>query len=215
MKPIYPLLLVFAVSGCASQKVIIDKEGVDMSKYEQDLESCKQYAEEVETGAEVGKGAGGGAVIGGAVGAILGGRRYGRKISRCRRRNRCGSWWWQRRQTKNQVIKNCLRGRGYRVLKLKPSLFYWLNGCYATPMVLFSFSSSLWVCGCCNSKLRYLIYAGPLCSSYSVCSAFLSPYPMVSPYPLAAHFSPHHFFNTGRLQWIFLCRMDCATASCR
>lgn len=34
-----------------------------MSRYEQDLATCKQYAEEVETGNEVGSGAVGRAVV--------------------------------------------------------------------------------------------------------------------------------------------------------
>jgi outer membrane lipoprotein SlyB len=96
MKLIHALLIIFAVSGCASQKIIIDKEGVDMSKYRQDLETRREYAEEVESGSELAQGAVGGAVIGGAVGAILGGSSASAE--------------------KSQVIKNCLRGRGYRVL---------------------------------------------------------------------------------------------------
>lgn len=116
MKLIYSLLIILAVSACASHKVIIDKEGVDMSKYEQDLEVCKQYAEEVETGSEVAKGAAGGAVIGGAVGAILGGRRSAEKLAGVGAVTGAARGGGGASKEKSQVIKNCLRGRGYRVL---------------------------------------------------------------------------------------------------
>lgn len=116
MKLIYLLLITLAVPGCASQKVIIDKEGVDMSKYEQDLETCKQYAEEVETGSEVAKGAAGGAVIGGAVGAILGGRRSAEKLAGVGAVTGAARGGSGASSSKSQVTKNCLRGRGYRVL---------------------------------------------------------------------------------------------------
>jgi len=116
MKLIYSLLIILAVSACASKKVIIDKEGVDMSKYEQDLEACKQYAEEVETGSEVAKGAVGGAVIGGAVGAILGGRRSAGTLAGVGAVTGAAHGGGGASREKGQVIKNCLRGRGYRVL---------------------------------------------------------------------------------------------------
>lgn len=116
MKLICSLLIIFAVSGCASKKVIIDKEGVDMSKYEQDLEACKQYAEEVETGSAVGKSAVGGAVVGGAVGAILGGRRTAEKLAGVGAVTGAARGGSSSSSEKSQVVKNCLRGRGYRVL---------------------------------------------------------------------------------------------------
>jgi len=116
MKLIYSLFIILAVSGCASKKVIIDKEGVDMSKYEQDLEACKQYAEEVETGSEVAKGAVGGAVIGGAVGAIIGGRRSAGTLAGVGAVTGSARGGSSASREKSQVIKNCLRGRGYRVL---------------------------------------------------------------------------------------------------
>jgi len=116
MKLIYSLLTILAVSGCASQKVIIDKEGVDMSKYEQDLAACKQYAEEVETGSEVAKSAAGGAVVGGAVGVILGGRRSAEKLAGVGAVAGAARGGSGASREKSQVTKNCLRGRGYRVL---------------------------------------------------------------------------------------------------
>jgi len=116
MKLIYSLLFIIVVSGCASKKIIIDKEGVDMTRYEQDLDACSQYAEEVETGSEIAKGAVGGAVIGGAVGAIIGGRRTAGKLAGVGAVTGSARGGASASREKNQVIKNCLRGRGYRVL---------------------------------------------------------------------------------------------------
>lgn len=116
MKPYYSLLLILILSGCASQRVIIDKEGVDMSRYEQDLAACRAYAEEVPVGEEVGKGAAGGAVIGGVVGAILGGRRGAETLGGVGAVTGATRGGGSAAQEKDQVVKNCLRGRGYRVL---------------------------------------------------------------------------------------------------
>ena len=93
---------------------IIDRKGVDMAKYAADKAECEQYAE-VNRGEKIARGAIGGAVVGGAIGAIVnrrsnsagrgagvgavtgvGGAKNGREVE--------------------QVIKQCLRGRGYRVL---------------------------------------------------------------------------------------------------
>jgi uncharacterized protein YcfJ len=110
------LLILFSITACASHKIIIDKEGVDMSKYEHDLETCKQYAEEVETGAEVGKSALGGAVVGGAVGVIIGGRRSAGKLAGVGAVVGAARGGSSASREQSQVIKNCLRERGYKVL---------------------------------------------------------------------------------------------------
>ena len=116
MKLFYSLIIFIALTGCASKKVIIDTKGVDMSRYQQDLDECTQYAEEVETGSQVATGAVGGAVIGGAVGAILGGRRTAEKLAGVGAVTGAARGGSSASQEKSQVIKSCLRGRGYRVL---------------------------------------------------------------------------------------------------
>lgn len=110
------LLLGLLLAGCASHKVIIDKEGVDMAKYEQDLAACRAYAEEVPAGEEAGKGALGGAVVGGAVGAILGGRRGAETLAGVGAVTGAARGGAHGEREKEQVVKNCLLGRGYRVL---------------------------------------------------------------------------------------------------
>ena len=116
MKLLHSLLVIFALAGCASHKVIIDKEGVDMSKYDQDLATCREYANEVPAGEEVGKSAVGGAVVGGAVGAILGGRRGAETLAGVGAVTGAGRGGVRSAREKDEVVKNCLRGRGYRVL---------------------------------------------------------------------------------------------------
>ena len=78
------IFLVFAVSlwatACTSSRPfvdepIIDRKGVDMSRYYADKAECEVYANEVRTGEKVARGAVGGAVVGGAivVGVVSGG----------------------------------------------------------------------------------------------------------------------------------------------
>ena len=67
MKRLVPIVVLFALSSACTttDEIIIDKKGVDMSRYDQDLSECKAYATEVQTGKKVAKGAASGAVVGG------------------------------------------------------------------------------------------------------------------------------------------------------
>ena len=92
-------LAALLTSACASSKrVVVDKQGIDEAQYQQDLSDCRAIADEVSTGRDAadhgtaGRMAGGGAVIGAA--------------------GKAGD----AEQEKSQVVKNCMRGRGYRVL---------------------------------------------------------------------------------------------------
>lgn len=113
---------VVALGGCAGRhrsgdRVIVDTKGVDLNAYYQDLDDCQHYADDVEVGRRAASGAVAGAVIGGAVGAIatgssrtttraagVGGLVGGAKGASSGVRER------------DRVVKNCLAGRGYRVL---------------------------------------------------------------------------------------------------
>ncbi|MCC7257232.1 MAG: glycine zipper family protein [Gammaproteobacteria bacterium] len=111
-----PLLVVaLLLAGCSGATgPIIDTKGVDMTRYRQDLAECETYADQVSTGRAVGKGAVGGAAVGAAIGAIAGGDAGkgagigavsgGAQSARHADREKAG------------VVRNCLRGRGYRVL---------------------------------------------------------------------------------------------------
>lgn len=106
------------VVGCTTSKnVIIDRKGVDMNRYRQDLAECERYAHEVRKGEKVARGAGSGAAVGGAVGAIVGDSREsavrGAGVGAVTGGAR-GLSAGEREEMR--VIKRCLSGRGYKVL---------------------------------------------------------------------------------------------------
>lgn len=114
------LILVVALtvltSGCARNRVIVDTKGTNMAAYEQDYAECNEHADQVSTGTQAAKGAGFGAAIGAALGAIFGNSRSvaqsagaGGVVGGAR-----GAASGERE--KDVVLRNCLRGRGYRVL---------------------------------------------------------------------------------------------------
>ena len=100
-----------------TDEIIIDRKGVNMARYEADKAECETYADEVRTGEKAVRGGASGAVVGGAIGGIAGdssdaaarGAGVG-AVSGVTRGLREGE------QSKVQVVKQCLRGRGYRVL---------------------------------------------------------------------------------------------------
>ncbi len=107
-------LVLAGLAGCAAHpEPIVDTKGVNMSAYETDLEECSVYADQIQTEKGVAKGAAGGAVVGAATGAISGNAADGAGY---------GAIWGATRsgldadETKQRVVKQCLRGRGYRVL---------------------------------------------------------------------------------------------------
>jgi hypothetical protein len=110
------LLLAALCAGCAAHPdPIIDTKGVDPERLAEDWEECEAYTEEILIAQGVGKGAALGGAVGAAtgvvsdrrdvaeaagIGAIYGGTRSGLDADR----------------EKQKVFKNCMRGRGYRVL---------------------------------------------------------------------------------------------------
>ena len=115
MNKITPFAATLILTGCSGATgPIIDTKGVDMAHYQTDLAECESYATQVSTGTAVGKGAAGGAAVGAAIGAIAGGGAGtgagigavtgGAQSARISDRE------------KADVVRNCLRGRGYRVL---------------------------------------------------------------------------------------------------
>jgi len=86
-----------------------------MSQYEDDLTDCQSYSGQVAVGAKATKGAASGAAVGGAIGAVSGGRDAGEgaavgAITGTYKGLNEGD------RDKVQVVKRCLRGRGYKVL---------------------------------------------------------------------------------------------------
>lgn len=107
-----PVLALLAACT-TTDEIIIDKQGVDMSRYNQDLAECRSYATEVQTGKKVAKGAASGAVVGGLIGAITGNAGEAAGVGAVGGGAKGAS---RGEQEEVQVVKRCLRGRGYNVL---------------------------------------------------------------------------------------------------
>jgi len=114
MQRVLIIMLTATLYGCAAHPdPIVDTRGVDMAHYERDLADCKAYGDQIHIEQGVAKGAAAGAVVGTATGAISGnpasGAGYGAIYGAA------DSAQINDRE-KQRVVKNCMRGRGYRVL---------------------------------------------------------------------------------------------------
>jgi len=111
---LFVLVLLAVTAACTTtDEIIIDKQGVDLSRYDQDLAECKSYATEVQTGKKVATGAASGAVVGGLIGAITGDAGKAAGVGAVTGGARGAS---RGSEDEVQVVKRCLRGRGYKVL---------------------------------------------------------------------------------------------------
>lgn len=115
MRTVLILAAMAMLAGCSSSTApIIDTKGVDLAQYQRDLAECEAYKEQVNTAEGVAKGTAGGAAVGAAIGAIAGGSAgkgagIGAVTGGAKSANIAD-------REKADVVKNCLRGRGYRVL---------------------------------------------------------------------------------------------------
>ena len=109
------LLLLVLLTACSSSPgPIIDTKGVDMAQYHADLADCEGFAEQVRIEQGMAKGAVAGGAAGAATGAVLSenvGEYAGvGAIAGATKSGIRGD------QEKSQVVKRCMRGRGYKVL---------------------------------------------------------------------------------------------------
>ena len=109
-------LVALFVAGCAANpEPIIDTKGVDPELLAEDMAECEAYTEQIS----VAEGAGKGAALGGAVGAATGAVSNRRDVDEGAG---LGAIYGATRsgldadREKQRVWKNCMRGRGYRVL---------------------------------------------------------------------------------------------------
>jgi outer membrane lipoprotein SlyB len=109
------LWAVFVITGCAQQP-IIDTKGVNMAQYNQDLADCQTYADQVLVGRKALGGAAAGAVVGAAIGAAVGNSDTAQRAAGVGAVAGAGKGTGRGLQEKQQVIRNCLRNRGYAVL---------------------------------------------------------------------------------------------------
>ncbi len=110
------LLAITFTVGCAAShsKPIIDTASVDMELYQYDLAECEQIADQVEQ--KAGSGAVGGAIVGGLIGAVTGDSDSVKKAAGVGGILGGTKGATATQREKSQVVKNCLRNRGYQIL---------------------------------------------------------------------------------------------------
>jgi outer membrane lipoprotein SlyB len=111
-----PFGLALIAAGCAAHPdPIIDTKGVDPQRLAEDWDECEAYTDEIVLAKGIGKGAAVGAAVGAATGAVSDHREVGEAAG-------IGAIYGGTRsgldadREKQKVFKNCMRGRGYRVL---------------------------------------------------------------------------------------------------
>jgi outer membrane lipoprotein SlyB len=109
------LLFLLVLAGCAHNP-IVDMQGVNRRQYRQDLTECRQYAEQVNVAGETATHGAAGAAVGAALGAIVGDHRTAQKIGGVGAVTGATRGAKKARHRKERVMRNCLRGRGYKVL---------------------------------------------------------------------------------------------------
>lgn len=123
MKKLFLYLNLFFVVGCAQTDLsdrndiaIIDTRGVDESVFKKDYSECSDFAKNIDlTERTLKQGAVAGAT-GAAVGAIIGGEEAAKKIGGSAAVLNAVEANLDGRIEQAKIIKNCLRGRGYKVL---------------------------------------------------------------------------------------------------
>ena len=116
MQILLPLVMAVLAAGCAAHPdPIIDTKGVDPERLAEDWEECEAYTEEIAIANGVGKGAALGGAVGAATGAVSNRREVGEAagVGAIYGGTRSGL---EADREKQKVFKNCMRGRGYRVL---------------------------------------------------------------------------------------------------
>lgn len=120
MRKLTLLTCISLLAGCATDSVyrdiIIDHQGVDYTQYGQDLYQCREYAKNVSIGGGAAAGAIGGAVLGAAFGAIFGNSDLAVQVASAGALYGAADGAAAGMRSKSDVVKNCMRGRGYSVL---------------------------------------------------------------------------------------------------
>lgn len=110
------LIVLLSLVGCTGSRIVVDMKDVDPLLYEQDLAECQDYRAGVNSAGDAATGTATGAAMGGLTGAIVG------NSTTAARGAGVGALWGlfgglsRAEREKQQIVKQCLRGRGYRVL---------------------------------------------------------------------------------------------------
>ncbi|WIO73546.1 glycine zipper family protein [Porticoccaceae bacterium LTM1] len=114
---------ILGLAACAStyrgyghSGIVIDEKGVDMEQFYVDLADCEQYAAGIDKATSTAGKAVEGAVVGGAIGAIFDGSHGAARGAGTGAVLSGAQGAKTAEYEKRHVIRNCLRGRGYRVL---------------------------------------------------------------------------------------------------
>ena len=110
------------LAGCAgptgaNYRPIADTKGVDLNRYEADLRDCQAYATQT---AGAGESAATGAVAGALFGAILGaaaGVKNNNRTAAVGAVTGAASAGVEGEKNQRNIIRNCMGGRGYKVLQ--------------------------------------------------------------------------------------------------
>jgi hypothetical protein len=122
MKIIMAIFIGLIITSCSHYRPVVDLQGEDRELYEWNLKDCQRYAKEISPGNTTVAGAGIGAGIGAVAGLIIGttlgvdaGKLagFGAAIGGMHGALSGGG---AAAQSQMEIIKNCLKGRGYNVL---------------------------------------------------------------------------------------------------
>ncbi|MGD9974050.1 MAG: hypothetical protein AB7S77_13400 [Desulfatirhabdiaceae bacterium] len=117
------VVLMLLIAGCANYRPIVDMKNVNRYQYEQDLKECQEYAKQISPGTNAAVGAGAGAGIGALLGLVVGiafnvdpGDMAGAGAAIGGLQG-AGVGAAEGAKSQMEIIKNCMSGRGYRVLR--------------------------------------------------------------------------------------------------
>jgi hypothetical protein len=120
VKKVVSVIIALNLVACAGAGVrpIVDMQSKTSQQYENDLQQCQSYATQqagaISSGAVA---AGAGAVLGGLLGLVAGGNRTGIAQTAGIGGVLGGAGGlFEGNKAQEQVVKQCLRGRGYNVL---------------------------------------------------------------------------------------------------
>ena len=123
MKKFFLYLNSCFVIGCAQTDLsdrndiaIIDTRGVDESVFKKDYSECSDFAKNIDLSERTLKQGAVAGATGAAVGAIIGGEEAAKKIGGSAAVLNAVEANLDGRNEQAKIIKNCLRGRGYKVL---------------------------------------------------------------------------------------------------
>ena len=105
-----------SVEQITGQEPIVDMRGVNVTAYQADLWECQSYANDVALGRQVMVATAGGAAVGAVVGAAVGNSDTAKQVAGVGAASGALHGVKDGLHERRMVIRNCLNGRGYRVL---------------------------------------------------------------------------------------------------